>query len=149
MNEPCNPFNDAEMKVIAAYSRRDALRDGVLMDLTALAREAGHRFPVAISNEVFAILAPWAEGVTGDVSKPAEGQPLYGLGQSFGSRAWNVLTLLLSEFRRGNVGVQVEFAPLLLMPGSRSGRPEPVGLVALCGPDDDGPCITIMLPTQD
>jgi hypothetical protein len=149
MKEPCNPFNDKEMELIAAYTRQDALRDGVLVDISALAREAGFRWPVAVTAEVFAVLAPWARGVAGDVNNPAEGQPLYGLGQSFGGRAWDVLTILLNEIRRGRGGLEVKFAPLFLMPDSPHGRPEPVELMALCGPDTDGPCITIMLPDQD
>jgi hypothetical protein len=146
MNEPGNPFED--MEVISAYSREDALRDGVLVDL-ALAREAGFRYPVAVSVGVFAVLAPWANGAQGDVSKPAEGQPLYGSGQSFTGRAWDLLTILLYEIRRGKGGARVEFAPLFLMAGSRHGRPEPVELVALCGPAEEGPVVTIMLPTED
>jgi hypothetical protein len=42
MTEPCNLFED--MEVISAYSREDALRDGVLVDVSALAREAGIKF---------------------------------------------------------------------------------------------------------
>jgi hypothetical protein len=144
MTEPCNLFED--MEVISAYSREDALRDGVLVDVSALAREAGIRYPVAVSAGVFAVLAPWAQETAGDVSKPVQGQPLYGLGQSFTGRAWDVLTILLYEIRRGKGGARVEFAPLFLMPGSRNDRPEPVELVALCGPGDAGePIITIML----
>ena len=144
MNENENPFEN--MEVISSYSRADALADGTLVDLSALARQAGFRYEVAVTVGVFAVLAPWAQGVAGDVSKPAEGQSLYGLGQSFEGRAWDLLTILLYEIRRGKGGARVEFAPLFLMTGSAHERPEPVELVALCGPGDKGePIITILL----
>jgi hypothetical protein len=36
--------------VIHRYTRADAIRDGVLIDVTAVAREAGLRYPVAIDG---------------------------------------------------------------------------------------------------
>ena len=147
MNDNRNPF--ADMEVISSYSRAQAIEDGVLMDLP-LAREAGFKFGMAVTVGVFAVLAPWAQGSQGDVSKPAEGQPLYGLGQSFDGRAWDLLTILLYEIRRGKGGARVDFAPLFLMPGSAHDRPVPVQFEAVCGPDDDGePTITIMMPGED
>ena len=148
MNENENPFEN--MEVISSYSRADALADGTLVDLSALARQAGFRYEVAVTVGVFAVLAPWAQGSQGDVSKPAEGQPLYGLGQSFDGRAWDLLTILLYEIRRGKGGARVDFAPLFLMPGFAQDRPMPVQLVAICGPGDEGePTITIALPGED
>jgi hypothetical protein len=43
--------------VIHQYSRADALADGVLIDATELAREAGFRYPVALTS------AAWHECV--------------------------------------------------------------------------------------
>ena len=40
-------FENADL--IHRYSRADALRDGVLVDVSATAREAGIRFPVALT----------------------------------------------------------------------------------------------------
>jgi hypothetical protein len=143
MNDNRNQF--ADMEVISSYSRAQAIEDGVLVELP-LAREAGFRYGVAVTVGVFAVLAPWAQGSQGDVSKPAEGQPLYGLGQSFDGRAWDLLAILLYEIRRGKDGARVDFAPLFLMPGFAQDRPKPVQLVAICGPGDEGePTITIML----
>ena len=132
-------------EVIHAYTRADALADGTLTDLSALAREAGIKFPLAVSSGVFAVLAPWAQGVECDISTPTAGQPLHGLGQSIDGRAWDLLTILLCEIRRGKGGERVDFAPLFLMP--RSGdRPIPVKMYAVVGPGDDtAPVITVML----
>jgi hypothetical protein len=41
-------FDDAE--IISRYSRADALRDGALIDVSAVAQEAGIRYPVALTR---------------------------------------------------------------------------------------------------
>src|SRR5262249_6268984 len=43
-------FEEADL--IHRYSRADALRDGVLIDVSATAREAGIRWPVALTRAV-------------------------------------------------------------------------------------------------
>jgi hypothetical protein len=40
-------YNNAEL--IHSYSRRQAIADGVLIDVTPTAREAGIKFPVALT----------------------------------------------------------------------------------------------------
>ena len=148
MNEHSRPFED--MEVISSYSRAQAIEDGVLVDISALTREVGLRYPVAVSTGVFAVLAPWTNGSQGDVSKPVEGQPLYGLGQSFEGRVWDLLVILLYEIRNGRDRGRVDFAPQFLMPGMAQDRPVPIQMYALCGPGDEGePVITIMLPGED
>jgi hypothetical protein len=130
MNENRNPFEG--MEVISSYSRAQAIEDGVLVDLSPLAREAGFKYPVAISAGVCAVL--WTDGP----------------GQSFQGRAWDLLAVLLYEIHRGQGGARVDFAPLFLMPGRGQDRPAPVQMYALCGPGDAGePTITIMLPGED
>jgi hypothetical protein len=144
MNENRNPFEG--MEVISSYSRAQAIEDGILVDLSAHARDAGFKYPVAVSVGVFAVLAPWAEGIQGDISNPAVGQPLCGLGQSFKGRAWDLLAILLYEIHRGKGGERVDFAPLFLMPRHSQDRAMPVQMYALCGPGDEGePVITVML----
>ena len=41
-------FEEADL--IHSYTRADALRDGVLIDVSAVAREAGIRYPVALTR---------------------------------------------------------------------------------------------------
>jgi hypothetical protein len=40
----------ANAEVISRYTRADALRNGVLIDVSAPAREAGFRWPVALAR---------------------------------------------------------------------------------------------------
>lgn len=143
--------NELFGEVISSYSRAQAIEDGQLVDISELAREAGIKFPVAVSQGVFAILAPWEDGREGDFNEPKEGQALYGLGQSFEGRAWDLLTILLHAIRRSHGGDRVDFAPLFLM-GHKwtQDKPMPVKMYALCGPGDNAePVITVMLPTED
>ena len=43
----------SEDDVISRYTRAQAIEDGVLVDVSELAREAGFRFPVAMTPESF------------------------------------------------------------------------------------------------
>src|SRR5262249_37382938 len=62
-----------------SYSRKEAIADGVLIDATETAREAGFRYPVALTS------AAWAECVS--VPDGVECQDEAG-------RLWDVLTML-------------------------------------------------------
>lgn len=56
MNE--NPWTGFE--VVSTYTRAQALEDGVLVDLSSLAREAGFRWPLAVTQAVWVVLEPSA-----------------------------------------------------------------------------------------
>ncbi|MCY4511649.1 MAG: hypothetical protein OXG35_32490, partial [Acidobacteria bacterium] len=51
-------FEDAD--VIHRYTRAQAIKDGTLVDVTETAREAGWRFPVALTAAVQAGGGTWA-----------------------------------------------------------------------------------------
>lgn len=139
-------WDDAE--VISSYSRAQAIEDGQLVDLSELAKEAGFKWPLAVSRGVWGILAPWDDGSPGELDKPKEGQPLYGHGQSFQGRAWDMLQILLWEIRKGKGGNRVDFAPLFLMPGGSKARG--VEMWSHVGPGDTPePVITVMLEGED
>ena len=153
------PQDDFWGPPISSYSRAQAIEDGVLVDVSALAREAGIRFPVAVTAGVFAVLAPWAGSASGDIERPQPGEPLYGAGQDATGRTWDMLTILKLEIRRGQGGERVDFAPLFVRESRRcsakTGRAdpyvtEPVEMYAMCGPGDDAaPVITVLLPSED
>lgn len=122
-------------EVISTYSRARAIEDGELVDVSELAREAGIKYPVAVSRGVYGVLDP--------KSGPA------GQGQSFAGRAWDMLQVMLWAIRAGQTGRRVDFTPLFLM-GARARRPRGVRMYALCGPGDTpAPVITVMLPEED
>ena len=54
-----HPFDDAP--VVHRYTRADAIRDGMLIDVTETAREAGFKIPVAITAAVQDQCVRWTE----------------------------------------------------------------------------------------
>lgn len=123
-------FDDADL--VFSYSRQEALDDGVLVDVTATAREAGFRYPVAVTRTV------WERIVEPDEASRT-------VGQSAEGRLWDVLWMLRAAIRRGPGHTDTLHYQLLVV---QEGQPaSPVTLKAVCGPDDDrSPCVTVMLP---
>ena len=122
-------------EVIYSYSRAQAIEDGVLVDISTLrpdlVQNAGIKFPVAMTSEV------WEECVV--VPEGVEAQDLTG-------RLWDVLFM----FR--TVAKHFEGDTLLFQLYVRNDNrgPKRVRLKAVCGPGDQGePCITIMKPDQN
>jgi hypothetical protein len=120
--------------VIYAYTRAQALADGVLVDLSDLAREAGFRVPLAVTEAVYAYLDP--------------SQDLIDEGQSLNGRARDMLQVLYFAAAVSPDRSEIHFKVLfVLTPGC---PPEPVELKAICGPGDDGePVLTVLLPNED
>ncbi len=126
-----NPFGE----VIYAYTRAQAIEDGVLVDLTEWAGETGFSVPVACTTTV------WHEYIV-----PPDRTRQWG--QSERGRAHDLLWMLLNAIRR-NDGAQhqVQFEVIFLMAPERN---ETARLKAVCGPGDQGePVITIMRPHED
>ena len=123
---------------IAAYTRRQAIEDGVLVDLmqpqtVGLVREAGFKFPVAMTAGAFA-------ATVAEIAQPLPA------GQDIRGRLWDVLQVLRWAMRTTGNTDRVTFR-VSVWNGSRS---EEVKLWSLCGPGDDGePVITIMLESED
>lgn len=119
--------------LIFSYSRKEAIEDGVLIDVSDTAREAGFRYPVALTAAAWAAAVDIPEGVTC---------------QDEAGRLWDVLTML-RHASRGARGGESTIAFDVLVLNDRT-CPKPVRLKAVCGPDDDlSPCVTIMLPEED
>lgn len=117
---------------VSVYTRAQAIEDGVLINVSPLASEAGFKFPVAITP------GAWAECVA--VRAEDTGQDQTG-------RLWDVLNVLRYEARRAGETSLLLFEVLI----SKGGRPpRPVRLKAHCGPGDNGePVLTVMLSDED
>ena len=121
--------------VISVYTRAQALQDGVLVDVSDLAREAGFKWPVAVTDHLFhSYIVP-------ALALVAEGQSITG-------RLWDVLMVLRHAIRSSKDDTYLRFSVLFQMsPGS---APIPVEIVSVAGPDDDGaPCLTLILEGDD
>jgi hypothetical protein len=128
--------NDAtDPKLISSYTRSEALADGVLVDVTETAREAGFVIPVALTRAAWDLcvaLSPAAQRACNDER----------------GRSWDVLWMLRWAIgrSRGSGGSEIRFEVLCV---TDSVRPSRVTLRSVVGPGDDGqPVLTVMLPHE-
>jgi hypothetical protein len=135
-----DPFAGAE--IIHAYSRAQAIADGVLVEVPAdIAREAGFTVQVALTAAAWADCVAWT----------ADDEQRTGACQDEQGRLWDVLYLTRCRIRRALPGVDQVRVQVSRVPRAGGGvQPRPVSLIAHCGPGDDGqPVITIMQPGED
>jgi hypothetical protein len=133
-NETSKGFWD-DAEVISSYTRAQAIGDGVLVDVSEIAREAGIKFPVALTRAVWANYVEVPEGV---------------VAQDQSGRLWDILWMLRRQIRRSQ-GDTLRFQLYVRNHNhERLTRRDLVTLKAVCGPGDDGePVVTIMLPDED
>ena len=65
-------YEDAD--IIHCYSRHEALEDGVLVDLSSVAREVGINYPVAVTSSVYAdcVSLPEVFEASGEIDRAFE-----------------------------------------------------------------------------
>ena len=132
-----NQDNDAEPfgPVICSYTRAQAVADGVQVEVTTTAREAGISFPVFLTRTVFDSFVTVPPGVTA---------------QDEAGRLWDIVWMLRFAIVRARPGVQR--VPVALYVRDDNRRATLIKLVATCGPldiDDPQPAITVMMPDED
>lgn len=122
--------------VISTYTRAQAIEDGVLVDVSETAREAGITFPVAVTRAVWCQCVEVPPGV---VCQDERG------------RLWDVVWLLRVAIRASAPGSLIRFGVIVRNSNrERLDRRDMVRLKAVCGPgDDEEPVITIMQPDED
>jgi hypothetical protein len=132
MSDISDVFGD----VIHSYTRAQAIEDGSLIDVTDTARQAGFKWPVAVTAAVW-----------GAYVKVPEGVAL----QDEAGRLWDVLWMAFCGIRRGTPDSRNRLAfQLHVRNDNRDRTPPLVTLHAHAGPGDNAePVITIMLPDED
>lgn len=114
--------------VVYSYTRAQALEDGVLVDVSATAKEAGWKYPVALTAALWSVV----ETIPSNHSY-----------QDVQGRLWDVV-YMASLMARKSQGSRFVFELILFREGSRK---KFVQLVADCGPGDQGePVVTIGFP---
>jgi len=120
--------------VIHTYTRAQAIEDGVLIDVSKKAQEAGFKIPVALTAgawESCVKMTPAAEKAGNDES----------------GRLWDVLWMAFLAARRHPDAQQLRYQ-LYVVTDRRKARL--IELKLHVGPGDDArPVITIMLPEED
>ena len=132
-SEPEDPFFGP---IIYAYTRAQAIADGVLVDVSETAKQTGFKLPVAITDALHGRLT----------STRAD----QALGQDYDGRLWDVLWLAAFTIKLADRGSDtVNFTVVLQEAEARSGQPQntDLRLRAVCSPGDEGePVVTIGFP---
>lgn len=120
---------------VFSYSREDALKDGVLIDTTSLSKEAGIKFPTAVTVKL------WNEYIN-------PSQEMIEQGQSIDGRLWDLLMIFHLEATRSESVDLLFFEVLFQMKVGK--EPELIKIKAQCHPGDHcEPVITFLLPGED
>lgn len=135
IEENGHPF--AGTPIIYSYTREQAMTDGELIDVTERAREAGFRYPVAVSRAVF-----------GDIVDPPE-RAIAG-GESVEGRLWDVLYMCASAARRIQSNHETDSVYFEVLATDQDGTKKLHQLWSKCGPGDTAaPVVTIMMQGED
>ncbi len=122
--------NDS-LEIIYTYTRAQALEDGVLIDVSDTAREAGFKCPVALTSAAYADCVEWQAGDHQDEK----------------GRLWDVLNMCRIYARRSDQPMM--FFPVCRVPRG-GGKARDTRLKSVIGPGDHFEMvITIMLPLED
>lgn len=122
-------------EVIYAYTRAQAIEDGVLIDVSSVAKEAGIKFPVAVTSTVWGQYVEVPEGVNFQDER---------------GRLWDILWMFRCAAARFNGDTLFFKLHVRSHNRERLDSRDLVTLKAMCGPGDDAePVITIMLPDED
>ena len=121
--------------VVYSYTRKHAVADGVQVEVTQTAQEAGIRFPMFLTRAVWDAYVTVPPGVTA---------------QDEAGRLWDLVWMTRFAILRARPGV--DRIPVALYVRNDNRRAKLVKLIATCGPrdiDDPAPAITLMMPDED
>ena len=121
--------------VLYAYSRSQAGADGVQVDVTKTAQEAGIKFPMFLTRAVFDNYIAVPEGVTG---------------QDEAGRLWDLIWMTRFAILR-SLG-HTDRLPVALYVRNDNHRAKLVKLIATCSAldiDDPQPALTLMMTDED
>jgi hypothetical protein len=125
-----------DVPVISSYTRAQAIADGELVDVTAIAGEAGFKLAVALTRNAWSTAVEWDDS--------------HGGFQDETGRLWDVVWMATFAARRHRGGDRVAFDVLRVPNRAGATKAVAVQLVVCVGPGDHRePVITIMLPSDD
>ena len=139
MNTPQNENTDSPFgAVIYSYTRAQAIADGLQVEVTKTAQEAGISIPVFLTRTV------WDAYVT----VPPNGQ--CGSHQDEAGRLWDIVWMLRFAIARSHG--HSDRCPVALYVRNNNRAAKLIKLIAQCGPRDiadPSPVITVMMPDED
>ena len=131
-------MDHTDWNIVYAYTRAQALADGVLVDVTEDAKQFGFKVPVAITANLLNLYVKASEGLIAE-------------GQSTEARLRDVLMVLLYKIKQQRPNTdRITFKVKFAMGPTRRNISRTVELTAVIGPGDEGePVLTIMLPEDE
>lgn len=121
--------------IIYSYTRTEALNDGVLIDVSKLATEAGFIIPVAVTRALY-------------YQHLTPNDNLKRIGQSLDGRAWDMLYLLHVQIVQSKSEEQTTFFSVIFLTEQKVSQKVRLKAV-IDGGDDGNPVVTIMLEDED
>ena len=141
----CNTSNEQSPEsffgdIISTYTRAQAIEDGVLIDVSPTAKEAGFEWPVAMTAGAWADCVAWS-----DTDSQAQ---IY---QDQSGRLWDVIFMAFQAISLSReTGDRLLFRLYRVPRDGHSTDAELTTLKLIVGPGDSGePVITIMLVDED
>ena len=122
-------------EVIYSYTRAQAVADGVQVNVSKVAAEAGIKFPVFLTRAVYDSYVAPPDGITG---------------QDETGHLWDVVWMTRFAILRARPGVSRLPVAMYVKNDHRPARL--VKMIATCGAldiDDPQPAITLMMPDED
>lgn len=123
------------METIFTYTRQNALDDGVLVNVSEMAKEAGFKYPVAITERLHNAIENIPEAYSHE---------------DYNGRLWDILNMCRLYAGRSNNEGTILFQVILHTENNLQKSDLPITLKAMCHPGDNmEPVISIMFPTED
>lgn len=117
------------MEIFHSYTRKQAIQDGILIDITAESKEFGFVYPIAITDGLFAELA--------------SNKPEY---ETYLARLNDALMLLYLKITHSK-DESIVFYDMLIT--NAKGQKETLSLKCICDGGDDGkPVLTLMMSSE-
>ena len=130
-------MDHTDWNIVYAYTRAQALADGVLVDVTEEAKQFGYKVPVAVTANLFNLYVRASEGMIAE-------------GQSTEARLRDVLMVLLFRIKQRPRTDRITFNVSFAMGPTQRNISRTVELTAIIGPGDMAePVLTIMLPEDE
>jgi len=138
-----NPMTELFGEMVYSYSREEAIKDGVLVDVSETAFEAGIIFPTAVTRAVWDNYIDWTDAD----NKRQTYQDLSG-------RLWDVLYMARCQMVRAGKHSgsmpQLEYQFMCIHRGGRGRKARLTTLKLIVGPGDQSEgVVTIMMPNED
>ena len=124
---------------IYSYTRANAIQDGELVDVSAMAKQAGFKIPIAVTRAVWNEYVEWT-------NEDDDRQTM----QDQSGRLWDLLWMLYVACKQNKEESYVCYRLHVIPRDGHSKKPVLVNLKSVIGGGDEGePVITIMLSNED